>query len=228
MGTSDTNKIIVALDKLSSERALELSTALTGKIWGVKVNDLLLSQGASIITRLKETNKVFADPKLYDIPNTVANSVEVLSESGADLITIHASGGQRMIEAALEKKGAAQILAVTALTSFSNEETKACYGEDTRELFIKLSNVAAEAGIDGLVSSAEELEIKPESKNKLLRVTPGIRPDWHGGSDDQRRVNTPKQAIQSGASLLVIGRPITEAKDPVAAVERINQELSGI
>jgi len=220
------SKVIVALDKLSAEKALELSSNLAGLVWGVKVNDLLLSEGVSIISKLKAHTRVFADPKLYDIPNTVSNSVEAIADAGADLITVHASGGKAMMEAALKKKGHSNILAVTALTSLSDEECEATYGELSKNLFSKLAKLAVEAGIDGLVSSPEELEIKPSTNKDLLRVTPGIRPSWYNVNDDQKRINTPKEAISRGASLLVIGRPITEADEPIEAVKKINQELA--
>ena len=91
---------------------------------------------------------------------------------------------------------------------------------------MKLGSLATEAGVDGLVSSPKELELKPATTKDLLRVTPGIRPSWYGKADDQKRINTPEEAISKGASLLVIGRPITEADDPIEAAERINNEVA--
>jgi len=221
--------VIVALDKISANEAIKLTGAIAPVVWGVKVNDLLLEEGISIIKELKAITRVFADPKLHDIPNTVGNSVARIAGAGADLITVHASGGPRMIAAAVEKKMTAKVLAVTALTSLEEAEAERVYGRKSTELVKHLGELAIEAGADGLVSSPQELSLKFESKREFIRVTPGIRPktesDDDSKEDDQRRTATPKEAVQSGADLVVIGRPITEASNPLEAAKRILESL---
>lgn len=223
--TSAPSPIIVALDKIDAKRASELAEQLSPYIWGVKVNDLLVGEGLDIVCKLKKFTKVFADPKLYDIPNTVANTVNRLSSAGADLITVHASGGIKMIEAALKSKGDAQILGVTALTSLSSEETKEVYSLDAESTVQKLGQLALDAGADGLVCSPQELEVEFNKSRDFLRVTPGIRPSSANGSDDQTRIATPQEAVKAGASHIVIGRPITESECPETAAKNIFQDL---
>src|SRR3954468_7479737 len=111
------NEIIVALDNMEQQAALELARSLSGKVWGFKVNDLLLEYGCSIVNSLKRHGNVFADPKLHDTPNTVRNSVKRLAFAGADLITCHIAGGVKMLQAAVDEAGKAKIIGVTMLTS---------------------------------------------------------------------------------------------------------------
>ena len=225
MGLAAGKKVVVALDGIDRARALELAAELSNVVWGFKVNDLLLQYGVSIISDLKKFGAVFADAKLHDIPNTVSNSVARLAGAGADLITIHGSGGVKMIEAACRGKAQAKILAVTVLTSIDDETSKSIYGVSPRDGVERLAGLALAGGADGVVCSPEELGLFESGRlSSLIRVTPGIRPADYGKSDDQSRVLTPEAAIKRGASLLVIGRPITGEKDPRAAAERI--ELS--
>ena len=182
---------------MSVVRAFKIAKKLSGKVWGFKVNDLLYDPSFKI-KNLKKFGRVFADVKLYDIPNTVANSVRQLSRQGVDIITVHASGGIEMMRAAKQVARKSKIIAVTVLTSFK--------GEHGKEV-LKLAKDARGAGVDGIVCSAHELKYL---KNiKLLRIVPGIRPSWYGKKDDQRRSATPEEAIALGADYLVIGRPIT-------------------
>src|SRR5689334_17776634 len=118
------DKIIVALDGMTRSEALELATALKGSVWGFKVNDLLIQCGLEIVRELKKFGGVFADPKLSDIPNTVGNSVRVLAAAGADLITVHASASAASLKAAVAEAGPSRILAITVLTSMSDEDSK--------------------------------------------------------------------------------------------------------
>ena len=199
------NKIIVALDGISEMEALRIAKLLKGQVWGFKVNDLLF-EGPGIIKKLKKFGNVFADAKLYDIPNTVANSVKRLALAGADMVTVHASGGIEMMRVAKENAGHSKILAVTVLTSFRGSQNK---------IVLKLAREAEKAGLDGIVCSGHEL--KYVSKISLLKVVPGIRPKDYNKKDDQKRTVTPKEAIKLGADYLVIGRPITKSKDPPQA-----------
>ena len=197
------------MDGISVDRAFLIANKLSGKVWGFKVNDLLF-EDVDIIRRLKKFGKVFAEAKLYDIPNTVSNSVRRLSKAGADMITVHASGGVIMMKAAKLAGGKSKILAVTVLTSRGGNP-----GETS-----KLTRYAIKAGVDGIVCSGQDLvsirDIR-ESK-KLLKVVPGIRPNSYKNKDDQKRTVTSKEAIERGADYIVIGRPILNAKDPLKAL----------
>ena len=221
-------RVIVALDGIDRARALELAAELSAVVWGFKVNDLLVQYGVSILGDLKKFGAVFADAKLHDIPNTVSNSVARLAGAGADLITIHGSGGAKMIEAACKTRDQAKILAVTILTSIDDPTARSVYGVGPRDGVARLAGIAAGAGADGVVCSPEELGLfEAKELNGLIRVTPGIRPADYGKSDDQSRTMTPQAAIAAGASLLVIGRPITGENDPRRAAEAIERSISG-
>lgn len=193
------NKVIVALDGISEKEALRIAKLLKGKVWGFKVNDLLFAN-PGIIGKLKKFGKVFADAKLYDIPNTVANGIRRLSAAGADMITVHASGGIEMMRAAKKNAGRSKILAVTVLTSFQGNQKKEV---------LRMVKEAAVAGVDGVVCSGHEL--KYLAKFSLLKIVPGIRPKGYNRKDDQKRTVTPEEAIKFGADYLVIGRPITNS-----------------
>ena len=202
---NDTKKVIVALDGMSEAEALIIAKLLQNLVWGFKVNDLLY-EDVSIIRKLKKFGRVFVDAKLYDIPNTVANSVKRISLLGADFITVHASGGIEMMRSAKLNAGKAKIIAVTVLTSKKLQSV----GE-----VVKLTKDAIKAKVHGIVCSGHELEsIKsiPGSK-KLIKIVPGIRPAWYRIKDDQNRKMTPKEALRSGADYLVIGRPLTGSEN---------------
>lgn len=203
------NRIIIALDGMSSAEALRFAKELKGLVWGFKVNDLLFSD-SNIIQKLKKFGKVFADAKLHDIPNTVANSVCKLRDAGADIITVHASGGVEMMKAAMANTGKSKIIAVTVLTSLLNNSKEVA----------RFTQDALSAGVDGIVCSGPDLKLikKIKGSKSLLKVIPGVRPSWYKSKDDQKRKVTPAEAIKLGADFLVIGRPITSAKDPVKAV----------
>lgn len=220
--------VAVALDGLSETDALALARLLAGRVWGFKVNDLLLNSGVAIVERLKPYGKVFCDPKLHDIPNTVANEVRVLAAAGADLVTVHASGGAEMLQAArAARPEGVGLLAVTVLTSIGDATARRVYGRPVTEQVRALAGLAAECDLDGVVCSPQELTLLAEvdPAGRLARVTPGVRPAWYGRSDDQQRARTPAQALRDGAHLLVVGRPITADPDPLAACERIAAEL---
>lgn len=206
------HKIIIALDGISARKALDIATKLKGRVWGFKINDLLFEPG--LISKLKKIGKIFADAKLYDIPSTVARSVVQLEKVGADMITIHASGGAEMIKAAKLASQKSKLLGVTVLTSKKTINQKE---------FLKLVGDLKKSKLDGVVCSAYELEY---FKNfKFLKVVPGIRPKWYKKRDDQSRTVTPDEAIKLGADFLVIGRPIVKSKNPVKTVTKIIKEL---
>jgi len=224
------SRIVIPLDGLDKKGAFELAELLKGLVWGFKVNDLLVECGTRIIEELKSYGKVFADAKLHDIPNTVANQITRLSQAGADLITVHASGGLEMLSRARDSRGSSRILAVTVLTSINEESCRSLFGASPSDVVLRLARLAKASGVDGIVCSPNELAAlsSEPSLSGLLRVTPGIRPNWYGKSDDQMRTDTPSQAVKLGAGLLVIGRPITGHRDPLEAVRLINREVEEV
>ncbi|MDP3901242.1 MAG: orotidine-5'-phosphate decarboxylase [bacterium] len=228
--------VIIPLDGMDRAEALRTASHLSDLAWGFKVNDQLIQEGAKIVYDLKRLTgaRIFADPKLHDIPNTVRNSVRVLRDAGADLITVHASGGIEMMQAAAEEMPDG-ILAVTVLTSLhddeenGNNEIRHIYGKSLRQTVREMALDAAGAGVRGIVSSAQELDVlNEEPLKKLLKVTPGIRPEWYQVADDQARTMTPREALEQGADLLVIGRPILRADDPLKALQRTLQECAEV
>lgn len=212
------NKIIIALDGLSKSEALEIATLLKGKVWGFKVNDLIF-EDSNVISQLKKFGNIFADVKLYDIPNTVGNSVKKISDKGADIITVHASGGIEMMKEAKKRSGGSKIIAVTILTSKKQVKSNDSYID-------RLTRDALEAQLDGIVCSGLDLKTIariPKMKSKL-KIVPGIRPHWYGTKDDQKRVVSPREAIDLGADYLVIGRPIIQTPNPLESLEKILDE----
>jgi orotidine-5'-phosphate decarboxylase len=229
-------KIIVALDG-DRKGSLALAESLAGSVAWVKVGmTLFYEAGPSVVTQLQTLGfRVFVDLKLHDIPHQVRGAAERLGELGAGMLTVHASGGPDMIAAAVQgaMKGAAEagvekpaVIAVTVLTSMDQTALSAVgIGRTPAAQVDVLAAVAHRAGCDGVVCSPEEAAgARALFGDVGLVVTPGVRPSW-SGSDDQARVATPTQAITSGASHVVIGRPITAAPDPVEAAKRIIQEM---
>jgi orotidine-5'-phosphate decarboxylase len=229
--------LIVALDFPSASAALELAGCLQGVCRWFKVGmELYYAAGNSIVERLRERGfEVFLDLKLHDIPNTVAGAVRSVGCTGASLLTVHASGGEAMMRAAAaaaKAPGSPRLLAITVLTSMDAGELSAVGVADAPATqVLRLARLAKAAGIDGLVCSAEEVAAVREAMGpKALLVVPGIRPAGEMGAvagDDQRRVATPAEAMARGASMLVVGRPITQADDPARAAAGILAEMCG-
>ncbi len=173
-------------------------------------------------------SKVFLDLKYHDIPNTVQHAVMSASALGIDMLTIHLSGGRAMCEAAVMGRGISNvlILGVTVLTSLNNSSlTEIGFRGSVEEEVLLLAELAKNVGITGLVASPHELRILRQRFGSLFTtVIPGIRPTW-SDPGDQKRILTPRQAVEAGADYLVIGRPITASKDPKTAVQRIIAEL---
>ena len=168
---------------------------------------------------------VFLDLKLHDIPNTVKKSIQGLKSLPIKMLTIHISGGKKMMEAAMEAvKGTdIKIFGVTALTSLSDEDTQQIYKRTPIEQVDAMLDIADEAGIDGVVCSPHELELVGK-RDSLLSITPGIR--FESLNDDQKRIMTPKEAIDLGADYIVIGRPITQSEDISATLEDIFNKIN--
>jgi orotidine-5'-phosphate decarboxylase len=216
------NPIIVALDVPSAEEAVRLAHRLAPHVRGFKVGlGLLHGPGPGVVGALAQLGEVFADAKLHDIPSQVERAARRLGEYGARWVTVHASGGVEMMQAArsgLESRSKiGGILAVTVLTSLDAPSLAALgLGNRPGRLVSRLAKAAAAAGVEGIVCSARELGDVAQVAPGLVRVTPGIRPDGPT-EDDQRRVATPEEALERGADLLVVGRPITGAADPEEA-----------
>ncbi|HEX8841434.1 MAG TPA: orotidine-5'-phosphate decarboxylase [Sphingomicrobium sp.] len=222
------NPIFVALDTPDLERAVELAEAVRGDAGGVKLGlEFFSAHGPSGIRRIGELGlPVFLDLKLHDIPNTVAKAVEALAPLKPAVLTVHAAGGRLMLAAA---KAAAppdtKIVAVTVLTSLDQSDlAEAGIGGTTQDQVRRLAKLAQDAGVDGIVCSGAELAAAREAWPSGFFVVPGVRPAG-AGLDDQKRVVTPRQARNDGASILVSGRPITGATDPARAIRDIAATL---
>ena len=231
-------KIIVALDVPSADTALRVAQKLHGHVGMFKVGKEVFTAAGPAVVRdlLAEGNEVFLDLKFHDIPNTVRAAAQQAGMLGVSMLTIHASGGRKMIAAATEgvrtaaqARGVAQptrVLAVTALTSLGAEDlAEVGFQGSPEEVVVRLARLALAAGADGVVASPREIAvIRQACGSNFLIVTPGIRPAT-GASDDQARTATPESAIRAGADYLVIGRPITGAADPAAAADAIAAEM---
>jgi len=226
------DRLIVALDFPSAGLALNLVDQLEDRCLWFKVGlELYLAAGSSIITSLRDRGfNVFLDLKLHDIPNTVAGAVRAVSSRGASLLTVHAAGGSAMLRAAVDAAAAApdapRLLAVTVLTSMDAAQLAGIgIAAAPAAQVLRLAKLAASSGIEGLVCSPEEIaQLRAEIPGDPLLVAPGIRPAG-AAIGDQRRIATPAVAIAAGASMLVVGRPITQAADPAAAAEAILSEM---
>lgn len=228
------DRLAFALDYPTLAEA-ERGAALVGPVAGwLKVGlELFVSAGPAAVSLGAKTGaKLFLDLKLHDIPETVERAVATAGQLGANLLTVHAAGGPRMLEAAAaraEREGAGlKLLAVTVLTSLDAADLKSI-GVDAApaEQVLRLGRLARASGIHGLVcSTAEVAALRRELGPGPILVTPGIRP---AGSavGDQKRVGTPASALADGSSLLVVGRPIRDAPDPAAAARTILEEMSG-
>ena len=221
-------RIVLAADELTRERCLELTRGLGSQLYGVKVHILVDKHGPNIIETVKISGarRVWMDAKLCDIPNTVGRRAKEYKDVGVDILTVMASGGIEMMMAAVEK-GPSRIYAVTILTSLSEEETSLIYGMPPKAAVLNLARMAKLAGVHGVVCSPQEVEMlakRPELKG-LEFVVPGIR---SAGKDagDQKRIGTPGATIKAGAHRLVIGRQLTDAKDPVAELDAIEGEIA--
>ena len=221
--------LIVALDVPDLEKAINLVDALSDFVDIFKVGPVLfLKYGFRVVEIIKAKGKdVFLDLKFHDIPNTVAEAVKVACEMGVFMITIHAFGGRRMIEAAVAAKGGKlpKILAVTVLTSLGEEDlAELGISRSLKDQVVFLAQLALSSGADGLVCSAWEAKyLRDEISGDYLIVTPGVRPE--SVCDDQKRVVTPLEAISYGANFVVVGRPIYKSSDPANTAASIYKSL---
>jgi orotidine-5'-phosphate decarboxylase len=226
------NRIIVALDFATEAGALALVDRLDPSRCRLKVGKELFTRlGPSFVDALQSRGfEVFLDLKFHDIPNTVAGACAAAADLGVWMVNVHISVGPRMIEAARERLDRTPrpplLIGVTLLTSMSQTDLAAigCPGEP-EERVLTLAGLGHAAGLDGVVCSPlEAASVRVARGTQFLLVTPGVRP-LGASLDDQRRVMTPRDALEAGADYLVIGRPITEADDPVAALAAIEDSL---
>jgi orotidine-5'-phosphate decarboxylase len=227
--TKVAEKIIVALDVPTRKEALALVDQLRDRISSFKIGlQLYTAEGPEIVRAVRKTGAhVFLDLKLHDIPNTVARAVESASALGAQMLTVHLSGGGEMIRAAIAaRKSDMSILGVTVLTSANDETLRETGISDKIDGHVlRLARLGVEHGIDGIVASPREIKmLRAELGDKIKIVVPGIRPSW-SDAGDQKRVMTPREAIEAGADFLVIGRPIIAHANPREAVTKILEEV---
>ena len=224
-------KIIVALDYADADSALKLINQLDPALCRLKVGkELFTAAGPQFVEKLTRSNfGVFLDLKFHDIPNTVAKACSAASNLGVWMLNVHASGGLEMMQAAKQAVDSSDtkplLIAVTVLTSM-NQETLNQIGiqTDLPTHVLNLAKLTQQAGLDGVVCSALEAQmLRSNLGSEFCLVTPGIRPA-NASKDDQTRIVTPADALALGSSYLVIGRPITKAENPLAALEAINQE----
>ena len=222
------NPIFVAIDTPVLERARSLAEQVRANAGGVKLGlEFFSANGpAGVASILGLGLPVFLDLKLHDIPNTVAKAVEALGPLEPAVLTVHAAGGRAMLEAAPAAAGpATKVVAVTVLTSLDGEDLKSIgVQSEPREQVERLAELARSAGLDGIVCSGAEVGTAKAAWPGGFFVVPGVRPPGSDASD-QKRVVTPRQALDDGASILVIGRPITGSSDPAATIRDIAATL---
>ena len=222
------DRLIFALDVPEVDQAKHLVNELSDSVSFYKIGMELMMTGQYFDLLgwlINKDKKVFVDLKLFDVPETVAKAVKRLSKRGAHFTTIH--GNQSMMEAAAAEKGNLKVLAVTALTSLDQGDIDDMgFQCDIQELVVSRARRALTSGCDGIVASGLELEhIRNEVGEKLLIVTPGIRPVENRPTDDQKRVVSVEQAFERGASYIVVGRPIQNADHPKEAAELIQESI---
>lgn len=227
------DRLIVALDVSTSAAAHQIVAALDVSATTYKVGmQLFTAEGPALVRDLiAGGRRVFLDLKYHDIPNTVASAVRSAAALGVHMLTVHAAGGSKMLQAAVkagrENSPAMKILAVTVLTSMNDDDLgQIGVSDDAGGQVLRLAALALDAGCQGIVASPRETkDLRRQLGNDFLIVTPGVRPVGveHG---DQARVATPAEAISSGATHIVVGRPITGASDPAAAARAILEEIA--
>lgn len=224
------NPIICALDTQDLNEAISWANGLRDKVGMVKLGlEFFAAHGPSGVREVAKCNvPIFLDLKLYDIPNTVARTVEAIKALDVEMLTLHISGGTKMLKEALSivqgKK--IKLIGVTVLTSMGNEDlSELGVARETKSQVILLAKLAKKIGLHGVVCSAlEAQEVRQECGKDFKIITPGIR--MNRGHDDQKRTATPKEAINSGADYIVIGRPITESSNPASSAELILKSLT--
>ena len=225
-------KIIVALDYPLEAPALQLVQGLDPSLCRLKVGkELFTVAGPQFVEKLQTRGfDVFLDLKFHDIPNTTAQACKAAASLGVWMVNVHALGGRRMMETAREAlenvTDRPKLIAVTVLTSMAQEDLQGIGITATpAEMVSRLAGLAKDSGLDGVVCSAQEATaLRQQCGKDFCLVTPGIRPE-NAAANDQSRIMTPRAALAAGSSYLVIGRPITQAADPLAALKEITQDI---
>jgi len=234
--TPDNPRIIVALDFPSDQPALALVDQLDPAKCRLKVGkELFTRSGPALVRDLQSRGfDVFLDLKFHDIPNTTSSAVAAAADLGVWMVNVHASGGEKMMTACRDRlesfgKDRPLLIAVTVLTSMGPEDLAGIGITDSPEAQVsRLATLTRNCGLDGVVCSAQEAPaLKAEQGKDFKLVTPGIRP-LSADKGDQQRIMTPTDALKAGSDYLVIGRPITQAADPLAALEAIHSEVTGL
>lgn len=208
-------QLILSLDNLTFKQALNYAHRAQGRVWGFKVNDLLLRQGAEVAIRyLTGFGHVMTDPKLYDIPNTMSNSIRTLRGAGASIITVHCSSGYVPQEDERE-----HLAGITCLTSMDDTTCERVYGKLRYQVVNQMMQSCDYAHV---VCGVGDLPMIP---TRLKSICPGIRPSWYGKQDDQVHRATPAEAREAGADYIVVGRPVIQADDFDVALDRVLEEL---
>lgn len=228
-------RLIIALDFPQAAPALALARQLPPDSCRVKVGkELFTAAGPQLVEQLQRLGfEVFLDLKFHDIPNTTAQACKAAAALGVWMVNVHALGGRRMMEAAREAlvqvSQRPKLIAVTVLTSMAQEDLNGIGIVATpAEMVARLAQLAQDSGLDGVVCSAQEAALlRTQRGADFLLVTPGIRPA-QVAANDQSRIMTPQAALAAGASYLVIGRPVTQAADPVQALRDISREIGGM
>lgn len=226
-------RIVVALDFDQPQSALAMAGKLHPDACRIKIGKELFGRGGPELVRriVGMGHDVFLDLKYHDIPNTVAGACRAAADLGVWMLNVHALGGREMMERAREAVAEAShrplLIAVTVLTSHDAHTLREIGCDaNVEQQVLRLAHLARDAGLDGVVCSAQEAAVlRSVLGTAPVLVTPGIRPAG-SGTDDQRRILTPAEALQAGSNYLVIGRPITRASDPVAALDAINRDIS--
>lgn len=220
--------IFVAIDTPDVERARALAHSVSPTAGGIKLGlEFFCANGPAGVADIAAVGlPLFLDLKLHDIPNTVASAIRALRPIAPSILTVHAAGGRAMLEQAKAAAGKhTRVVAVTVLTSLDGEDLRSIgVGSNAGEQVDRLADLAKSSGLDGIVCSGAEVGAARRAWPDGFFVVPGVRPDGQAGAD-QKRVVTPRAALEDGASILVVGRPITEAADPGAAIRAIAQSL---
>lgn len=234
------DRIIVALDVDSLGKAKSLVESLAPHVGCFKVGlELLMSVGSSTVVGWFMDNgfgggqRIFLDGKFNDIPNTVGGAAKAVAKLNVKMFNVHASAGVEAMMAAVANKGQSLVLAVTVLTSLEENNAHLIFGGPSKAKVLQLARDAKIAGCDGIICSPQELELlgKQKELSGLLKITPGVRPEW-AAKGDQKRVMTPGEAIKAGADYLVIGRPITQPPPEIGglveAAKKIAEEIATV
>ena len=223
-------KVIVALDSNDINKTINLVKTLRKDVYAFKIGyEFFFNFGLNGYKKIYSIcPKIFLDLKLHDIPNTVKNGINALAKIKPLLTTIHISGGDQMMLSSKPKKNFTKILGVSVLTSLNSKQTKKYYNESNVSVLVKkFAKLAKKNKLDGVVCSPKEIRyIRKQIGKNFIIVTPGIRINNKIEKDDQKRIETPRKAIEMGANYLVIGRPITQAKDPLKVLKEINKTIS--